>query len=343
LEKLINNDFADAFSHSESEKIRQLAVAGELRIEDEEFFPGGHLTRYYLHSTTQKGVQEIAQLAPGFSVITTNFESIGKQATSYSGRGWVVLQCCVSGEYDIIVNDGKPQRLRPGDCRLDILMDDATWTRRQRSSTHFRYVSVFLRPDDLFLLLSAGERSRAALKNLLSPNNANTNRYYTFVASKNLIATVNEIAEFGDFGGLRPAFVKAKAIELLVFAFTRVRWLESQCDNLPQRAKLSRGARIAHQVREIIDREFAVPLTIDKLANRVGSNRTTLAKAFKTVYCMPPMQYLKRTRLENAREMLLHHEGTLQAVAEHVGYKDTASFIRAYREHFGITPGRQSP
>jgi len=46
-------------------------------------------------------------------------------------------------------------------------------------------------------------------------------------------------------------------------------------------------------------------------------------------------------RLNNAREMLLHHEGGMHVIAEYVGYADTASFIRAYRKYFGATPGDQ--
>lgn len=340
MHNTVSNEFADAFAHSGSIKLRELANHGELHIEDEEFFTGGHLTRYRIHNTYQRGLQEIAQLAPGFSVITTSFEALELQTTSYSGKGWVVLQCCVSGEYDIIINGGEPQRLLPGDCRLDILNGESSWTRRQIAATHYRYVSIFLRPEDLLLLLSAGERSRNTLDSLLLSSDDTGQKSYTFVASKNLIATVNEIAEFGDFGGLRPAFVKAKSIELLVFALNKARWAERNCQSLQQRATLSRRAKIAHEIRNIIDREFAASHTLDLLASRIGSNRTSITQAFKDEYHQTPMEYLKFVRLNNAREMLIHHEGGLDAIAEYVGYSDTASFIRAYRKYFGVTPGQ---
>ena len=95
MQKTVSNDFADAFAHSGSEKLRKLAADGELRIEDEEFFSGGHLTRYRIHNSYHRGLQEIVQLAPGFSVITTSFEALELQTTSYIGKDWVVLQCCV--------------------------------------------------------------------------------------------------------------------------------------------------------------------------------------------------------------------------------------------------------
>ena len=341
MQKTVSNDFADAFAHSGSEKLRKLAADGELRIEDEEFFSGGHLTRYRIHNSYHRGLQEIVQLAPGFSVITTSFEALELQTTSYIGKDWVVLQCCVSGEYDIIINDGEPQRLLPGDCRLDILNGESTWTRRQIAATHYRYVGIFLRPEDLLILLSAGERSQKTLESLLLPNGDPSAKSYTFAASKNLIATVNEIAEFGDFGGLRPAFVKAKAIELLVFALNKARWVERDCQSLQQRATLSRKTKMAHEIRNIIDREFAVSHTLELLAGRVGSNRTSITEAFKAEYHQTPMEYLKLVRLNNAREMLLHHEGGMHVIAEYVGYADTASFIRAYRKYFGATPGDQ--
>ncbi|ARN75261.1 helix-turn-helix transcriptional regulator [Oceanicoccus sagamiensis] len=343
MQQAVNNDFMDAFAYSGSSRLRELADKHELLIDDEEFFPGGHLTRYRINNSYQRGVQEIVKLSSGFSVITTSFEALDLQTTSYSGTDWIVLQCCVSGEYDIIINDGKPQRLLPGDCRLDILTGESTWTRRQIAATRYRYVGIFLRPEDLLLLLSAGERSRNTLVELLSSKGHVDQRTYTFPGSNSLIATVNEVAEFGDFGGLRPAFVKAKSIELLVFALNKARWAERNCQSLQQRATLSRRAKMAYEIKNIIDREFAVGHTLEILASRVGSNRTSVTQAFKAEYHKTPMEYLKYVRLSNAHEMLIHHEGGLDAIAEHVGYADTASFIRAYRKFFGKTPGNVKP
>lgn len=43
-------------------------------------------------------------------------------------------------------------------------------------------------------------------------------------------------------------------------------------------------------------------------------------------------------RMENAKKLLLHKNGTTAIVAELVGYHDTNAFCRAFRSYTGITP-----
>jgi len=343
----IRREFRDAFCSSRTPYFKRMIEAGEAQVEEETEFPGGHIMRYRLYSDAILGRQEIIVLTPGFSVITSSFEALLPSETSYAGSGWLVLQVCVAGEYDIAVNNRDPQRLKPGDCRLDVLWGNCRLGRRQIASTRYRSVVLYVKLHELRALLNMGETRGSVLDGLLDPRGSNgsikggeqDSTSYTFAAPRSLVASVNEIAEFGHFGGLRPAFIKAKAIEFLVHAVNSVRWHDLEANTLRRRARIARGTRVAQQVRAILEREFSVQHTLDDLAHRVGSNRTTLSRAFKTEYAETPMQYRKRIRLENASEMLRHHEGTVGEVAEHVGYADAACFIRAYRHYYGVTPG----
>jgi len=340
MRQLIQREFRDAFCSSRTPYFRALIETGEAVVEEESAYPGGHLMRYRLNSQAMTGRQEIIVLTPDFSVITSSFEALMPSETSYAGAGWLVLQVCVAGEYDIAVNERDPQRLHPGDCRLDVLWDRCRLGRRQITSTRYRSVALYLRLSELRSLLNMGEPSGGLLDALLQDGGDHRDSAsYTFAAPQSLIASVNEIAEFGHYGGLRPAYIKAKAIEFLVHGVNSVRWRDLEANTLRKRARIARGTRVAQQVKAILEREFAVQHTLDDLAHRVGSNRTTLSRAFKTEYSETPMQYRKRIRLENAREMLRHHEGTVGEVAEHVGYADAACFIRAYRHYYGMTPG----
>lgn len=54
------------------------------------------------------------------------------------------------------------------------------------------------------------------------------------------------------------------------------------------------------------------------------------------------MGYVRRRRLEQAREALLsgHGEVSVSEVAQRWHFADSSHFIRAFRVHFGLTPAR---
>lgn len=62
---------------------------------------------------------------------------------------------------------------------------------------------------------------------------------------------------------------------------------------------------------------------------------------FKTVTCTSPMQYLKSTRLHQAR-LLMAREGMTAAAACHaVGYESTSQFNREFKRLFELTPAKE--
>lgn len=59
---------------------------------------------------------------------------------------------------------------------------------------------------------------------------------------------------------------------------------------------------------------------------------------FKTVTQTSPMQYLKSTRLHQARLLMLRHELTASAASAQVGYESVSQFSREFKRLFGLTP-----
>jgi len=86
----------------------------------------------------------------------------------------------------------------------------------------------------------------------------------------------------------------------------------------------------------------AAPLedwSVASLARRVGVSRTVLAERFKHYLGQPPMQYLAQWRLQLASKMLKTSNLPMKAVAERSGYESQAAFGRAFKRHFGLSPG----
>ncbi|HEX2606416.1 MAG TPA: AraC family transcriptional regulator [Flavisolibacter sp.] len=90
--------------------------------------------------------------------------------------------------------------------------------------------------------------------------------------------------------------------------------------------------------KEKIDAEFSSDLNLDDLAKEAMLSMPHLFSCFKKVYGTSPYQYLTGKRLEQAALLLSQENMQLSAIAESCGYADGASFSKAFRKKFGVTP-----
>ena len=54
---------------------------------------------------------------------------------------------------------------------------------------------------------------------------------------------------------------------------------------------------------------------------------------------MTPVEYCRRVRIARARELLEGGDTSQKEITESLGYKDVASFARAFRKAVGSAPG----
>ena len=66
-----------------------------------------------------------------------------------------------------------------------------------------------------------------------------------------------------------------------------------------------------------------------------------MTRQFKRIVGMTPGDYIRRKRLENARE-LIRQGYSVQQAGYSSGFTDYSAFFRAFRQYFGISPGELS-
>lgn len=81
------------------------------------------------------------------------------------------------------------------------------------------------------------------------------------------------------------------------------------------------------------------PISIPKLASRVGMSTSSFHTHFRRITSTTPLQYLKDLRLLEARR-LLQAGATVTAAAFEVGYESPSQFSREYSRKFGVPPSR---
>lgn len=90
-----------------------------------------------------------------------------------------------------------------------------------------------------------------------------------------------------------------------------------------------------------IHASYAMPLDVAQLAQEAGMSPPSFHSHFKAVTCTSPMQYLKSTRLHQARLLMVREGITATAACHAVGFESTSQFSREFRRLFGLTPARE--
>ncbi len=78
--------------------------------------------------------------------------------------------------------------------------------------------------------------------------------------------------------------------------------------------------------------------TIEEMAQAVEISNSQLQKLFKVQTGMPPIQYLRHLRLEEARKLLVNSFKQVKVIATLVGLPDQSHFVRDFKGKYGCTP-----
>lgn len=87
-----------------------------------------------------------------------------------------------------------------------------------------------------------------------------------------------------------------------------------------------------------IAENYAEPLELATIAGAVHLSPKYLARCFRESLGIPPMAYVRRYRLNRAREQLLTSDLSITHIAAHTGFRELAHFSRAFRSLFGVSP-----
>jgi AraC-like DNA-binding protein len=78
--------------------------------------------------------------------------------------------------------------------------------------------------------------------------------------------------------------------------------------------------------------------TLDDLARQAGVSRFHFARLFRVSTGESPMAYLLKSRIERAKQMLLHDDRPVCEIAAALGFCDQSHLTRTFRRMTGRTP-----
>jgi AraC-like DNA-binding protein len=83
-------------------------------------------------------------------------------------------------------------------------------------------------------------------------------------------------------------------------------------------------------------------ITLSDLAAEAGMSVPSFHAHFKAITQTSPMQYVKSTRLHQARLLMVRQDLTADAASHAVGYTSASQFSREFRRLFGLTPAAET-
>ncbi|HYH55426.1 MAG TPA: AraC family transcriptional regulator, partial [Anseongella sp.] len=95
-----------------------------------------------------------------------------------------------------------------------------------------------------------------------------------------------------------------------------------------------------HRARALVLQNLKAHLLIPELSRAVGLNEFTLKEGFRALFNKGPFALLKDARMELAHDLLLHTDRPIKEIVWEAGYSSITSFVKAFREAYGVPPGR---
>ncbi|QEH43032.1 helix-turn-helix transcriptional regulator [Chitinophaga sp. XS-30] len=94
--------------------------------------------------------------------------------------------------------------------------------------------------------------------------------------------------------------------------------------------------KVIRKCFRIILEEFHLPLSIRKLAFRLGLPRITLQEAFKSAYGITVPDFLHMVRMIRAFQLMAESDFYSERIAVETGFSDVQVFYKAFRDYYGI-------
>ena len=95
--------------------------------------------------------------------------------------------------------------------------------------------------------------------------------------------------------------------------------------------------RLADAVELVLEKP-SEPHTVASLAARAAMSRSNFARAFAQEFGMPPMEFVAKTRLRHAAEMLRSSKLPIKVIAASIGFSSRSHFSKAFHDAYGTDP-----
>lgn len=176
------------------------------------------------------------------------------------------------------------------------------------------------------------------LKSLASPQDME--RYIQSLSVQVVNVLLKDSSIRGDVSLIQEAIqVTRKATSFSVLRDELSRWLR-RIFQIRKDSTQQNEIDPIQMAKKWIRMNLGVNITIEKIAREIPMNPTYFCEYFKSQTGVTILDYVTKTRLEKAKELLVTSDLKIYDIAEQVGYADTKYFSKLFKKYYGEVPSK---
>lgn len=245
-------------------------------------------------------------------------------------KKYVSIHYCKEGRIEQEVNQ-EFFYLMPGDCSIDI------YAKRKKGFRlplgHYHGISIGIdfnehRSPIIDFLESCGYAPTEILNHICGVTS------HTVLRSSGMVKIFFD-AMYEINNEQRLEYLRMKLPEL----FYRLRYLEPDKCNEVRNPVSCTQVDFVKNVALYISENINDKITVKRLTQEFGVSDTYLQNAFRGVYGMPVISFIRIQKMQSAAQVLIRTNRTIEEIAEAFGYENESKFSAAFKRIMGDSPG----
>lgn len=157
----------------------------------------------------------------------------------------------------------------------------------------------------------------------------------------NFRSQLEELVTLGDSCG---SFVALKADAIVRHILETLIRQARQANLYAERLEVAKPStrielyRRLSAAKDHVQVHYASALTLESMAEVAMLNRQHFLRMFRQCFGLTPHQFLTETRLEAAKQRLLHSDDSITLICQQVGFESLSSFSGLCRQYLGVSP-----
>jgi AraC-like DNA-binding protein len=287
-----------------------------------------------------QGGIEFHELHQGLWLIIVDTKTKQVMTSQHSLGGMLVLTAVLQANIDILeLENNRPENhnneaLSNGQCMIYGMETDGSFETVYAPKKTLKWVSIIIDPNYFFSAtqLAINDIPEAFL-NFFQQGAPLAHRNISMTNAEAQVT--NQIIDCALENSYRSTFLRSKTMELLCLILTGY----SNSDRKKTGAVLSAKeyARV-ERAKKFIEHSISDRPNIEELAYAVDLTRHKLQLGFKQLYGDTVAHIREKLRLEHALNLIRTTDMSMIQIALDTGYEHQASFTRAFKAAYGVSP-----
>jgi AraC-like DNA-binding protein len=295
----------------------------------------GTATRRRLRADEGDGYEDLVHVSDGLYLMVCNRLRTIDECSNYVGEGVLKLHFRLAGRSSIILEDGAQVQIEGAYCGVMLHPAGMDKGEIDHAGVAERWATVLCRSE--FLRDSLGVEIDEMPQPLRRFMNGQSYDLYqrALPLTPMMSHSLGVLLDSPIQGALRNVQTEGQCLDLVSHVLDALRRSSAESGA----ARLSRrDAECVRHAREILEREFATPPTLQLLARRIGINQNKLNQGFRLMFGITAGDFVTECRMQHAHRLLQQGERSVAQVAYAVGYEFPGNFTTAFKRYFGVPP-----